>query len=111
MTVRLPHCGRKALLLGRGHVGDRWLILGAVDLSVLAVLAVLAVHSGLGVRLIRRIMFEPGGERLAIACRATDMAPKIFAAIYRLLRTASAHNAPVNEQSSPSPAFHVNYEI
>ena len=40
-------------------------------------------------------MFEPGGDRLAIACRTTDMAPKIFAAIYRLLRTASAHNAPV----------------
>jgi hypothetical protein len=31
-------------------------------------------------------MFEPGGENLAIACRAVDLAPNVFSAIYRLLR-------------------------
>lgn len=35
---------------------------------------------------LRAILFEADGERLAIACRAIDMSPEVFGAIYRLLR-------------------------
>jgi uncharacterized protein (DUF2336 family) len=42
--------------------------------------------TGLPLPELRRIMFEPGGENLAIACRSVDLAPNVFSAIYRLLR-------------------------
>jgi hypothetical protein len=44
---------------------------------------------GLPLPEIRRIMFEPGGENLAIACRAAELVPSVFAAIYRLIRSVS----------------------
>ena len=43
--------------------------------------------SGLPLPELRRIMFESGGENLAIACRSVNLAPNVFAAIYRLLRS------------------------
>jgi uncharacterized protein (DUF2336 family) len=49
--------------------------------------------TGLSLPFLRILMFEPGGERLAIACRAIELAPKVFAAIYRLLRMTSARTA------------------
>ncbi len=45
--------------------------------------------TGLRLPFLRAVMFEPGGERLAIICRAIKMTPKFFSAIYRLLRAAS----------------------
>ena len=50
--------------------------------------AMLARRTGLRLKLLRRLMFEPGGEGLAIACRGAGIAPKLFAAIYRLTREA-----------------------
>lgn len=49
---------------------------------------VLVARTGLRLKLLRRLLFEPGGEGLAIACRAVDISPKLFAAIYRLTREA-----------------------
>ncbi len=51
--------------------------------------------TGLGLPLLRVLLFEPGGERLAIVCRAIEMAPKVFAAIYRLLRMSSDGATPL----------------
>ncbi len=48
----------------------------------------LAKKLGLRLELLRRLLFEPGGEGLAIACRAVEIPPKIFAAMYRLTREA-----------------------
>jgi len=45
--------------------------------------------AGLPLPELRRIMFEPGGENFAIACRATELAVNVFAAIYRLIQSAS----------------------
>lgn len=50
--------------------------------------AMLAKRTGLRLKLLRRLMFEPGGEGLAIACRGAGITPKLFAAIYRLTREA-----------------------
>jgi len=47
---------------------------------------------GLPLPEIRRIMFEPGGENLAIACRAAELVPSVFAAIYRLIRSVIDHD-------------------
>lgn len=55
-----------------------------------AFLTLLRKATGLRAPVLRTILFEPGGERLAIVCRAIDMSPKVFAAIYRLLRVSGS---------------------
>ncbi|MEX2614493.1 MAG: DUF2336 domain-containing protein [Alphaproteobacteria bacterium] len=59
--------------------------------------SILSQASGLPLPEIRRIMFEAGGENLAIACRSINLAPNVFAAIYRLLRSGGR-----SEESLPS---------
>lgn len=44
--------------------------------------------TGLRTNLIRRFVFEPGGEGLAIACRAADITKADFASIFLLSRSA-----------------------
>ena len=44
--------------------------------------------TGLRANLIRRFIFEPGGEGLAIACRAAEIAKADFASIFLLSRSA-----------------------
>ncbi len=44
--------------------------------------------TGLRTNLIRRFVFEPGGEGLAIACRAVDISKADFASIFLLSRSA-----------------------
>lgn len=51
--------------------------------------------TGLSLPFLRTLLFEPGGERLAIVCRATDLAPKVFSAIYRLLRMSSGNSTQI----------------
>ena len=82
-------------LLKLNEVAQNELVKALRDGDIVLFQSHLHKATGLGLPILRDLMFEPGGDRLAIACRTTDMAPKIFAAIYRLLRTASAHNAPV----------------
>ncbi len=49
----------------------------------------LARMSGLRLTLLRRILYEPGGEGLAMLCRATGVDRQTFAMIYELTRKAS----------------------
>ena len=48
----------------------------------------LSQRTGLRTNLIRRFVFEPGGEGLAIACRAVDISKAGFASIFLLSRSA-----------------------
>jgi uncharacterized protein (DUF2336 family) len=50
--------------------------------------ALLAMRAGIRATLIRRFMFEPGGEGLAITCRAIEIDKPIFATIFLLSRKA-----------------------
>jgi uncharacterized protein (DUF2336 family) len=50
--------------------------------------ALFAKMSGLRMRLLRRMLFEPGGEALAILCKAVGIDKPDFAAIYMLTRKA-----------------------
>jgi uncharacterized protein (DUF2336 family) len=52
--------------------------------------AMFAIHSGLRPKLLQRIMFEPGGEALAVACKAINMPKNDFASIFMLTRKARA---------------------
>jgi uncharacterized protein (DUF2336 family) len=50
--------------------------------------ALFAEMSGLRLRLIRRLIFEPGGEGLAVCCRALEIDKPTFATIFLLSRRA-----------------------
>lgn len=50
--------------------------------------ALLAQLSRLRLPLIRRFLFEPGGEGLAIVCKAADIEKSLFASIFLLSRRA-----------------------
>lgn len=58
--------------------------------------AMFARRSGLRLRLLRRILFEPGGEALAVVCRAIDIPKTDFATIYMLTRKARGRAEPIN---------------
>jgi uncharacterized protein (DUF2336 family) len=50
--------------------------------------ALLSEMSGLRLRLVRRLLFEPGGEGLAVCCRGLDIDKPTFATIFLLSRRA-----------------------
>ncbi len=61
-------------------------ILAEGEVSLFA--AVLSELTGVKPQLIRRLLFEPGGEGLAIACRASGFDKTTFITVYRLTRKA-----------------------
>jgi hypothetical protein len=50
--------------------------------------ALMAETGGLRHELVRRLLFEPGGDGLAIFCRATDLGRSVLASIFLLTRRA-----------------------
>jgi uncharacterized protein (DUF2336 family) len=56
--------------------------------------ALLARLTGIRLVLIRRLLFERGGEGLAIACRALRIEPPLFASIFLLSRKARQNDPP-----------------
>jgi uncharacterized protein (DUF2336 family) len=58
--------------------------------------ALFARMSGIRVRLLRRLLFEPGGEALAIVSRAVGIEKSDFATIYMLTRRAHASDRVTN---------------
>ncbi|MDH3241734.1 MAG: DUF2336 domain-containing protein [Alphaproteobacteria bacterium] len=58
--------------------------------------AMFVIHSGLRPKLLQRIMFEPGGEALAVTCKAIDMAKNDFASIFMLTRKARAKETVIS---------------
>jgi len=54
--------------------------------------ALFAKMSGVRVRLLRRLLFEPGGEALAIVCRAIAIDKPDFATIFMLSRRAHSND-------------------
>ena len=58
--------------------------------------ALFAKMSGVRVRLLRRLLFEPGGEALAIVCRAIGIDKPDFATIFMLSRKAHSSDRVTN---------------
>jgi uncharacterized protein (DUF2336 family) len=56
--------------------------------------AMLAKLTGIRPLMIRRLLFERGGEALAIACRAIDIDTTVFASIFLLSRKARPNEPP-----------------
>ena len=59
--------------------------------------ALFAKLTGLRLRLVRRMLFEPGGEALAIACKAVDIDKPTFASLFLLSRKAWSDEEVVNQ--------------
>ena len=58
--------------------------------------AMFARRSGLRLRLLRRLLFEPGGEALAVACKGIDIPKSDFATIFMLTRKARSSSSVMN---------------
>jgi len=56
--------------------------------------------TGLRNTLVKRIMFEPGGEGLAIACKATGISANDFSTIYALSRLSSPGAAAIDHSET-----------
>ncbi len=56
--------------------------------------AMLAKMTGIRSTVVRRLLFERGGEGLAIACRYVNIEPPIFASIFLLSRKARPNDPP-----------------
>ena len=54
--------------------------------------------TGLKTKLLRRILFEPGGEALVLLCRAIDVGTDTFAEIFELSRRAKDREEEVSEE-------------
>lgn len=50
------------------------------------------------IKLARRMLYEPGGEGLAMACKAGGFSAEMFTTLYRLTRQASASQEPIDER-------------
>lgn len=50
--------------------------------------------------LVKRILFEPGGEGLAIACKAADMKPADFSTIYTLSRISITPSGKISHEDT-----------
>jgi uncharacterized protein (DUF2336 family) len=58
--------------------------------------AMFAKRSGLRPKLLRRLMFEPGGEALAVACKGIEVPKADFATIFMLTRKARSNAGVMN---------------
>ena len=58
--------------------------------------AMFSKRSGLRLKLLRRLLFEPGGEALAVACKGIEIPKSDFATIFMLTRKARAGSGVMN---------------
>jgi uncharacterized protein (DUF2336 family) len=80
-------------LLAQSEVAGDQLVAQLRKGEVAVFQSALARQTRLRPTLLNRLIYEQGGEGLAIICRAQDMSPKIFSAIYRMTRAATADGA------------------
>lgn len=62
--------------------------------------------AGVRPRLMRRLIYEPGGEALAIACRSLAIDPAVFLTVYTLTRQARNEKAPDNDDRARLQGFY-----
>jgi len=75
-------------LAAAGQITPRRVIQALRQGEIALTLALLAHLTGLRPALVRRLLFEPGGEGLVVACRAIGFDKAVAASIYLLVRRA-----------------------
>ena len=86
---KLSATDRVAKHLAEGQDGDGYLVVRLLRESEVALFErVLEHQTGMRRKLLQRLLYEPGGEGLAIVCRAINIAPEIFREVLTLTRKA-----------------------
>ncbi|MGB8275641.1 MAG: DUF2336 domain-containing protein [Alphaproteobacteria bacterium] len=75
-------------LAGRGQLDDRFLLQCLKRGRIAAFTAALAKMASISVELARRVIFDPGGEALAVLCKASGIERSVFSSIFLLTREA-----------------------
>ena len=83
-----------ARLAANGEITPRLLVQTLRQGEVALFEALFATLTKIRLALAGRLLFEPGGEGLAIACRAVGIEAPVFASIFVLSRRARPHDAP-----------------
>jgi uncharacterized protein (DUF2336 family) len=94
--------------MDKGGLGvSRMMIRALKDGEVFLFEALFRRLTGLRTTLVKRILFEPGGEGLAVACKASGISADDFVAIYSLSRMARPRDGTVdNEDTQRIIAFY-----
>jgi uncharacterized protein (DUF2336 family) len=85
-------------IAARNKLTEEFLITSLRDGEIPLFEASLARAVGIRVKLMRRLLYEPGGEGLAMACKAVGFACETLATIFRLTREANAANGPFDSR-------------
>ncbi|HWK43131.1 MAG TPA: DUF2336 domain-containing protein [Stellaceae bacterium] len=85
-TARTEATRLTAALADARALDDRFLIQALRNGRITAVVAALALRCGISQEIARRILFDAGGETLAIACRAIGMDRGSFSTVFLLSR-------------------------
>ena len=81
-------------IAGHNKLTEEFLVTALRDGEIPLFEASMARAIGIRVKLMRRLLYEPGGEGLAMACKAVGYASETFATIFRLTREANTANGP-----------------
>lgn len=101
MTAEAPSSGSKPLELAQqleneGRITPDLMVKVLRQGEVPLFEAMFSKRSGLRLKLLRRLMFEPGGEALAVACKGIDIPKSDFATIFMLTRKARSGTGVMN---------------
>jgi uncharacterized protein (DUF2336 family) len=77
-----------AEIANRGQLDERFLLQCLRRGRLAAFTAAIAKMAGISIELARRIIFDPGGEALAVLCKASGIERSVFSSIFLLTREA-----------------------
>jgi uncharacterized protein (DUF2336 family) len=77
-----------AEIANRGQLNERFLLQCLRRGRLAAFTAAIAKMAGINIELARRIIFDPGGEALAVLCKASGIERSVFSSIFLLTREA-----------------------
>lgn len=95
-----PNAAAKAAqeIDGQGKLTEEFLINLLRDGEVSLFEASFARTIDIPIKLARRMLYEPGGEALAMACKAGGLSAELFTELYRLTRRAQSSPEPFDER-------------
>ncbi|MEE8173598.1 MAG: DUF2336 domain-containing protein [Alphaproteobacteria bacterium] len=82
----------------QGKLTEEFLVTLLKDGEVSLFEASFARSTKIPLKLARRMLYEPGGESLAMACKAGGFSAEMFTELYRLTRKASTSKEPFDER-------------
>ena len=96
---QLNEADQAALEIDRqGKLTEEFLVNLLKDGEVSLFEASFARSTKIPIKLVRRMLYEPGGEGLAMACKAGGFSVEIFTELYRLTRRANSSIEPFDER-------------